>query len=160
MNAQPTIAKPATVTRAIWLMCVSLGILFVASLWVAFHNAIASQQGFFELVIMAWLTHKTNQGRNWARITFLVLYIIGTLISVPALFMVPQTVVSFGVFIIQAILQLAALIMLFGRDARPWFLRTTTPNTALEPTADSASGLPKSDGSAESQSGGGSAFGR
>src|SRR4051812_34138046 len=118
-NAQPTIAKPATVTRAIWLMCVSLGIHFVTSLWLALHNAIASQQGFFTLLIMAWLTHKTNQGRNWARITFLVLYVIGTLISVPALFIVPQTAVRFGVFIIQAILQLAALIMLFSRDARP-----------------------------------------
>jgi hypothetical protein len=34
------------------------------------------------------------------------------------------------------------------------------PNTALEPTAGSASGLPKSVRFAESQFGGGSAFGR
>jgi hypothetical protein len=96
------IAKPATVTRAIWLLCVSLGILSVASLWLAFHNPIASQPGFFSLLIMAWLTHKTNQGRNWARITFLILYLVGTLISIPALFMVPQSVANVGVFIIQA----------------------------------------------------------
>ena len=131
----PSIAKPAIVTRAIWLLCVSLGILFLGSLWLAFHNPIASQPGFFSLLIMAWLTHKTNQGRNWARITFLVLYLVGTLVSVPALFMAPHSIVDVGVFIIQAILQVVALIMLFGRNARPWFLHTTTPNNALQPTA-------------------------
>jgi len=132
-KTQPTIAKPPIVVKAIWLLCVSLGIIFVASLWLAFHNLIASQPGFFSLLIMAWLTHKTNQGRNWARITFLVLYIVGTLISIPMLFMVPHSIVDVGVYIIQAVLQLAALIMLFSQNARPWFRPITTPDTAPEP---------------------------
>jgi hypothetical protein len=127
-ETQPPIEKPAIVVKAIWLLCFSLAILFISSLWLAFHNPIASQPGFFSLLIMAWLTHKTNQGRNWARITFLVLYIIGTLISIPALFMVPQSIVNVGVFIIQAVLQLAALIMLFSQAARRWFRPTATPD--------------------------------
>jgi hypothetical protein len=130
----PTTAKPATVTRAIWLLCISLGILVVATLWLAFHNPIASQPGFFSLLIMAWLTHKTNQGRNWARITFLVLYIVGTLISIPAFFMVPQSIVNVGIFIIQAVLQLAALILLFNQDARPWFQETSSQPTKSDET--------------------------
>lgn len=135
MTASPTpIVKPAIVIRAIWLMCVSLGIVLACSLWESVHNFVAAQTGFFELLIMAWLTHKTNQGRNWARITFLVLYIFGVLISIPALFMVPQPAVRIGVFIIQAILQIVSSVMLFSRDARPWFRPATTPNTALEPT--------------------------
>jgi hypothetical protein len=126
----PPIEKPTAVTRAIWLMCVSLGILFVASLLIAFQNPIASQPGFFSLLIMAWLTHKTNQGRNWARITFLVLYLVGTVISIPAFFMAPHSTIDVGVFIIQAALQAVALFMLFSRDARPWFRAASSQPTA------------------------------
>jgi hypothetical protein len=128
INEQLKIEKPVIVTKAIWLLCLSLGILFVSSLWLAFYNPIASQPGFFTLIILAWLTHKTNQGRNWARITFLVLYLFGTLVSIPALIMTPQTTVNVGVFIIQAALQAITLIMLFSRDARPWFRPTAMPS--------------------------------
>jgi hypothetical protein len=121
IKTQLQIEKPGIVTKAIWLMCISLGIVLVSSLWLSFHNFIAAQSGFFTLLIMAWLTHKTNQGRNWARITFLILYILGTAISIPAFLVAPHSTTDFGIFIIQAILQAAALVMLFRREARPWF---------------------------------------
>ena len=71
---------------------------------------------------MAWLIHKTNIGRNWARITLLVLYVVGVLLAIPAFFMGPPTSIFYiGVFIIQAALQAVALFMLFSSDARPWF---------------------------------------
>jgi hypothetical protein len=125
-KAQLPIEKPAIITKAIWLMCISLGIVFVSSLWLSFHNLVAAQPGFFTLLIMAWLTHKTNQGRNWARITFLVLYILGTIISIPAFLTVSHSIVDIGIFVIQAILQAAALVMLFAASARPWFKPVTS----------------------------------
>ena len=123
MTTPPSaIAKPAAVSRAIGLLCISLGTLFVISLWLSFHDFRAAQTGFFELAIMSWLTHKTNQGRNWARVTFLVLYLLGVLLAIPAFFMgPPPTIFDVGVFIIQAALQAVALFMLFSSDARPWF---------------------------------------
>jgi hypothetical protein len=50
-----------------------------------------------------------------------------------------------------------AIILVSGFVSHRWN-RTMPPNTALEATADKASGLPKSDGSAKSQAGGASAF--
>ena len=123
---QCQIKKPAIVAKAIWLMCVSLGIVFVTALWLSFYKPVLAQNGFFTLLIMAWLTHKTNQGRNWARITFLILYIFGTVVSIPAFLKGPFLIMNFGIFVIQAILQAIALIMLFSRDARPWFQPVTT----------------------------------
>jgi hypothetical protein len=128
VKAQPQIEKPAIVTKAICIICVSLGIVLVSSLWLSFHNFIAAQSGFFTLLIMAWLTHKTNQGRNWARITFLVLYIIGSVIAIPAFLTDPHLTIDIGIFIIQTILEAAALIMLFSRDARPWFKPVVSPS--------------------------------
>ena len=118
---RPAIAKPAAVTRAIGLLCLSLGIMFVGSVLVSFYDFRAAQGGFFSLLIMAWLTHKTNQGRNWARIVFLALYVFGTVISIPALLTARHSIIYVGVFIIQAALQAVVLFMLFSNDARPWF---------------------------------------
>jgi hypothetical protein len=129
---QISAAKPAIVTRAIWLLSLSLGIIFIASVWLAFINPVSSQSGFFTLLIMAWLTYKINQERNWARITFLVLYLLGTLISIPA-FLAPHSSFNFEVFIVQAALQAISLFMLFSRNASPWFRPATIPSTAPEP---------------------------
>ena len=117
----PAIIKPTAVTRAVGLLCFSLGILAAGSLWLSFHDFRAAQGGFFSLLILAWLTHKTNQGRNWARIAFLALYVFGTAISVPALLTARHSIIDVGVFIIQAALQNVALFILFSSDARPWF---------------------------------------
>ncbi|HZL13225.1 MAG TPA: hypothetical protein VFC85_03695 [Verrucomicrobiae bacterium] len=121
---QSQIKKPAIVAKAIWLMCVSLGIVLVSALWLSFYNPILAQNGFFTLLIMAWLTYKTNQGRNWARITFLVLYIIGIIVSIPIFLKSPFSITNLGIYILHAILQVIALIMLFSRKARPWFQPT------------------------------------
>lgn len=80
------------------------------------------------LGLMLWLTYMIARGRNWARITFLVLFLVGLPWSVPALLR------SFSAYpfsatlgLAQILLQAVALILLFGADARRWFAAPAAP---------------------------------
>lgn len=140
MTTPFTVVKPAAVTRATSLLCVSLAIVLFGLFWLWFHEAPIGQT-IFTFLMMAWIVYKINQGRNWARITFLVIYLLGAVISISLFSLVSHSLslIEIGVFFVQAALQITALIMLFSRDARPWFNppihspaatddRTATPN--------------------------------
>ena len=84
--------------------------------------------GVFVLGIMLWLVYMIAKGRNWARITFLVLFLVGLPWSIPALLS------SFSAYpfsailgISQILLQVVALVLLFGAEARHWFTASSTP---------------------------------
>jgi len=71
---------------------------------------------------MVWLIVKMDRGRNWARITFLVLFLLGTPLSIqPLIHSLSYSPVSGVLGLAQAALQVVSLVMLFGRAARPWF---------------------------------------
>ena len=86
----------------------------------------------FTLGIMLWLTYKMDNGRNWARITFLVLCILGVPFAVlPLLRSLSNSPISGALGLAQVALQLAALIFLFRRDARLWFRPVAIPLTTI-----------------------------
>jgi len=76
----------------------------------------------FTIAIVAFLIWKVSQGRNWARITVLVFFVIGLL---PSYFIVRSELgrsTSLGVFsILQAALQAYSLMLVFTTPAKQWF---------------------------------------
>jgi hypothetical protein len=74
------------------------------------------------VVILGLLNYMVLRGKNWARITFLVMYLFGL---IPAILSIPHsfsTSVVFGMTgIIQSLLQAAALFLFFSASAKPWF---------------------------------------
>jgi hypothetical protein len=86
---------------------------------------------FFTYLFMAFFIYKIGQGRNWARLTFLVLFIIGVVYTGynsigSAMFYLSGAMgiigVIFGaVVIIEIILQLIALVFLFQKSSSDWF---------------------------------------
>ena len=74
------------------------------------------------LVLIVWLI--ARQRKNWARWIFAVLFVLG----VPFAFVQLPNVLSANptagaLSLVQLVLQVAALVLIFLPDARPWFTR-------------------------------------
>jgi len=83
------------------------------------------------LLLLAWpgvlsfLFYSISVGRNWARITFGVLFLLGHIYQfalLPDLFRT-QGVVRGLLVLIEPVLQIAALYLVFSRPGAQWFRR-------------------------------------
>ena len=89
----------------------------------------------FTFGLLLWLIYKMDRGRNWARITFLVMFILGVPLSIqPLIQSLSHSLLSGMLGLAQAALELVALIMLFSRQARPWFRPVSTPTLTVDPS--------------------------
>ena len=65
---------------------------------------------------------KISDGRNWARIVFLVLFLLGVPLSIPVyLEEVRRNLFLGSLSFIQVILQLVAIYLMFTRNSNLWF---------------------------------------
>nr|WP_314838585.1 hypothetical protein [uncultured Flavobacterium sp.] len=78
--------------------------------------------GIITIAILAFFGFKIGEGKNWARITFLVLFIIG-IISFPfSLLNEFKMSPIIGIAsVIQMLIQLYILIILFTGESKEWF---------------------------------------
>lgn len=123
---------PSNVARFELLMYVSLvigavnsALQFQALTAQASPAFILGIQGFvFALfILLIWLIARKRQ--NWARWTFLVLFVIGLPFSVPQLLATLQTSpVSAGLSVVQIVMQAYALFLIFTGNAKDWFRKT------------------------------------
>jgi FtsH-binding integral membrane protein len=136
MNTPTTLPlqKPEAVSTAIKLLYATLVIGALRSALEWSHQTQAVSPDFvlfvmiFTFAFIVWLIYKMDRGRNWARITFLVFFILGVPMSVlPLLRSLSYSPVSGVLGLLQVVLQIVALCILFGRSARPWFRPTATP---------------------------------
>lgn len=134
----PSAAEPPkAVASAIKLIYITFGIGVVRSAleWPQMTETASPR---FTLLVLAitfgvifWLASGVARGRNWARITLLVLFIIGAPFSVgPLLQSLGYHPLSGMLGIIQLALQIAALVLMFSAQARPWFHRDEQENLA------------------------------
>ncbi len=117
MPSQPH--KPASVAVATTLFWASLGVGLVNGGLAI--NAVPPDELAFALVIaaivigtMAFVIIKISQGKNWARITFLVVWIFG----------LPFAVIStpwWSARNLPTALELLALVLLFTSPSNEWF---------------------------------------
>ena len=126
--SQSQIEKPATVSKATKLLYLTLIIGAVRSFLDWSHLTKISSTSLtvftllFSFAIIWWLIYKIDWGRNWARITFLVLTLFGMPFYIlPLLELLVSSPISGILGLAQVALQITALMMLFSRDARPWF---------------------------------------
>jgi hypothetical protein len=126
---------PVEIRRAVGVLWLSLLLTFIATV-IDWRHVSRYGVGFtvfaqiFPMVFWALLIWKIGQGRSWARITWLLLFVGGGLITV--LFIVYSrtfrdgvfgSTYSAGLFLIQTAIQVYATVLLFTAKAREWFLR-------------------------------------
>ena len=136
---------------------------FLVLIWLPYYLFVSLDGGRFVTAILTGLALPIGiailMSRPWAILSaqiYLWLVVIAGCIVVPAFcYFVPAKA---GRIIWsstpQMLVSIILLVLIYWSRSR----RIPPPNKALEATADKASGLPKSDGSAESQAGGASAF--
>jgi asparagine N-glycosylation enzyme membrane subunit Stt3 len=78
----------------------------------------------FGLGIQAWLIIKIAGGRNWARIVFLILFILGLFFVVSFdTKLVANNFIAGGIAILGLVLQSTAAILIFTNPGRQWFIQ-------------------------------------
>jgi hypothetical protein len=133
----PICEKPAAVTKAVTLLYLTLVITVVLfflnwSLYTQVDVGVVAFSLLFDLGLMGLLIYKIDEGRNWARIAYLVIFIIGMPFYIRAM----CKLFSFSMFgdlfsLLRAAMEIVALKFLFSREARPWFgaVKTDVPST-------------------------------
>ena len=142
--------RPDRVNTAIKLLYSSLGVGVVRSLLEA--PALIKQGaslGFvvfvsvFVLAFLSFFIHKIGKGRNWARITFLVMFILGIPISIsPMIQSLMNNPVSGMLGLAQLVVQIIAIVFLFQKTASNWFKtikKNKKSNQSSEPILDTPS---------------------
>ena len=122
--------RPIQVARAVQMLWITLGlgVINTALQWqfltASIPVEIALLTQLFTFGLLAWFTVKISAGRNWARITFLVMSLIGVpaiLIHMPATFVRAPAAGIIGT--IQFLLQCYAIYLIFSEPGRRWFRR-------------------------------------
>lgn len=129
MTASPA-ARPSKTTTAILLLYVSLGLGILRSLWALPAFAPMEGQGqaggamaiaAIVYALMFLFIFMTGKGRNWARVTFLALYLVGMAMLAAGLTSGAPGGGGVALDLAQALIQLAALILLFMPESNAWF---------------------------------------
>ena len=124
--------QPSSVRTAVVLMFVSLGLGFVRTIleWDSVVERAAPIGGALVVVVVqavvivffTWVTLMIARGRNWARVLYTVFFVIGLpFVGLGMLKLLPVAPVSAMLGILQAVLQVVAVIFLFRAGSRGWF---------------------------------------
>jgi hypothetical protein len=128
MSDQLNSNKPMSIARAIALLWLSIGLgLVKIPLDLAHLRTLASIEFtviviVLTMAVIAFLILKISRGRNWARITFLVLFVIGVLPAVPLVHAEFSRSIILGmVSTLQIGFQVYALFLVFTKPGSSWF---------------------------------------
>ncbi len=120
--------RPKKVQNAVTILYVTLGIGIVRAVMEASANAEMAGVGFLMFVtlvvfaVMVFLIAMIGRGRNWARITLLVFFLLGLPLSIlPLIRSFTNSPISGVLGLAQVILQIVAIVFLFQQDASAWF---------------------------------------
>lgn len=131
-NQQP--GKPQTVTVAVYLLWASIAIgLVKIPLDLPALTAMPSQGLIWSVVVLVlaffcFLIVKISAGRNWARITYLVFFLIGLIPALPTLMSEFTRAPVIGILsVVQFIMQGYAVFLLFTNPGKTWFQKARAP---------------------------------
>ena len=124
--------RPKKVQNAVTILYVTLGFGIVRAVMEASANAEMAGVGFLMFVtlvvfaVMVFLITMIGRGRNWARITFLVLFLLGLLPSIlPLIRSFAISPISGVPGLAQVVLQIVAMVFLFQQESSAWFRAKT-----------------------------------
>jgi hypothetical protein len=129
---EPTanVERPREVTRAVLFIYASFAIGGIRAVFDLSQKLSGASFVFGILLLLVFLgicfffVSKIGAGRNWARIIFLVLFLIGLPFAIPGYIQDLRTNLPHGsVSIIVAILQSIGVFLLFTRNSNLWFRR-------------------------------------
>jgi hypothetical protein len=122
------VEKPSQINTSVNLLWASLAIGFVKSIMDMQHLGSQASPAFTNFIlisvfaVMALLIVFISKGKNWARITFLVLFILGSLPSIPLVLGEFTRSPVLGAFsLVQIVLQVIALYIVFTKPGAVWF---------------------------------------
>ncbi len=127
---EPTIkpGRPLAVTRAVQLFSASFILGAIRTMFDLAHKlsgAAFALSLFFVLIffgICFFFVAMIATGRNWARIVFLILLIIGLPFAIPTyLTQLRMNLLHGSVSIVVAILQIIGMVLLFTKNSNQWF---------------------------------------
>jgi hypothetical protein len=78
--------------------------------------------------VTAWLTLKISSGQNWARITYVIVSLLGLpaiIFQLPSVF--SRTPVGGGITLLLVVIQVYVIWLLFSEPGRQWFSRGKVP---------------------------------
>lgn len=120
--------RPQKIKNAVLMLWISLGLGVVRSVWEIPAQAAQSSVGFvvfvmgFTFLFVGFFVWMIGKGKNWARITFLVLFILGVPLSIlPLIQSLAYAPISGVLGIAQSALQTVAVIFLFLKESSAWF---------------------------------------
>lgn len=125
-------SRPRNVTFAVVILCVVLLDGLVSGGLHAAHATLAPtvSRSFayaivvFGVCINAFFVFKIFEGRNWARIVYLVFFLLGILFAVPSfIVLLGQSPAWVVLSLIGYVAQVVALVLLFTGSGSAWFKR-------------------------------------
>jgi FtsH-binding integral membrane protein len=121
-------SRPNKVFNAVTLLWITIAVGVIRSILEFSNLAQMASPSFiifvqiFTLAILAFFIYMIGKGRNWARITFLVLFITGIPFSIlPMIQSFAVSPISGILGIGQTTLQIIALVFLFQKPSSDWF---------------------------------------
>lgn len=132
------LAQPQKVNTAVKLLYASLGLGIISSVLFppgldevsSFDSALNDSLFIFFTAGLTFgltwlLIYMIGKGKNWARITFLVFFIIGiplSIVTFPLFLLLSDTpVIDGSLFLVQTGMDLVALVFLFQEESSAWF---------------------------------------
>ena len=132
METQNAVQKPQSVATAVNLLWASMAVGLVKMLMDFSNLSAVAPAAFtnfvlvFTFALIAFLIFKISAGRNWARITFLVMFVIGMLPTLPLMLgEFSRSPVVGALSVAQVGLQVYALFLLFTQPGSVWFRKVT-----------------------------------
>jgi len=123
-------SKPKAVGIAVLLLWLALGIGLVTSVVRLSHMALPVSEALMYSIlaiafaVIALFIYMISRGRNWARITYLVLMLLGMLKTVPSLISAIDRAPGAGILSATVVAaQLVAIALLFTGSSNAWFRR-------------------------------------
>ena len=126
---QEIIARPQEVLYAFWLTIASLALGFVA---IPLSSQVVRSQllvftiiGLFStLAFTLFIFYMILQGKNWARMLYMILFISGAPFAFPAILIAFQKTPILAVIrLLQLFLQMMAVVLLLQKSTRDWFTK-------------------------------------
>lgn len=136
MSDQSNQAVPNRVRNAVALLWVSLALgLLVSVIAPAPATSAASPVLVYSIILittllLAFLVYKIGQGRNWARIIFVVMTVIGLVPYMSALSEIfNRSALGGAISTAQTIMQVVAIYFLLSKPGALWFRKAASKTT-------------------------------
>ncbi len=134
-------SKPKSMQHAVTCLWLSTGlaaamtVLYVVGVIATDSVVLTAVTGVITVAILALVAAKVSSARGWARWLFLVLYVLGSFISVLGVLLAPQVffalpALSQGSTVLQFLLQTVALVLMFTKASRDWFKTRAVPEAS------------------------------